>query len=174
LPDADDIPPALATPSVRHRLPSCRSPFSPDRAIIDVLEQETKNKLLIVVSIIGLAFAGVLSTSSSAAASAEGCTWAPSGYVCNYTHGSGAYVSTIDAIRGRSSNLICNYAADASVQDPWGRVVWFGHQSHQGCTPARAWFTFKVYRTFRCGYVTSVAWFESGVRQGGYANVNLC
>ena len=133
-----------------------------------------KRRLLNILVVVGLAFVGVVASATGASASAEGCTWAPSGYVCNYTYGSGAYVDRIAAIRGRTGSLICNYSADASVQDPWGRVVWYGHQSHAGCTPLRAYFNFYPRRTFHCGYVTSVAWFESGVRQGGYANISLC
>ena len=128
---------------------------------------------------LGLAFVllvGLLIPASSASASAQGCTFAPSGDVCNHTYGSGAKVDTVVAIRDRapSSGFICNYSADVSVQDPWGRPIYYQHLSHSGCYPGRATLTFQVHRTFYCGYVTSVAWFESGVRQGGYANVNLC
>jgi hypothetical protein len=134
-----------------------------------------KHRLLIVLTALAVAMTTLLSVSTDASASAEGCTWAPSGGVCNYTYGSGARVDEINAIRDRVNNqLICNYSADASVEDAYGRVVWFQHQSHTGCTPARAYFRFYPKRTFVCGYVTAVAWYESGVQQGGYANVNLC
>jgi hypothetical protein len=133
-------------------------------------------KIFGALAVLALLFAGSLTMAGSASATAQGCTLAPSGYVCNTTYGSGARVDKVVAIRSRSvsAGFICNYSADVSVQDPWGRSVWYRHLSHEGCTALRATLTFPVNRTFYCGYVTSVAWFESGVRQGGYANINLC
>ena len=128
------------------------------------------------LAVLFLLLTGSLLTAGSASATAQGCTFAPGGYICNTTQGSGGRVDQVVAIRGRSiaTGMICNYSADVSVQDPYGRPVWFGHKSHIGCYPYRATLTFPVHRTFPCGYVTSVAWYESGVQQGGYANVNLC
>jgi hypothetical protein len=108
-------------------------------------------------------------------ASNESCTKAPYGYVCNYTHGSGARVDTVDAIRAKASGEgINNPSADVSVLDANARVKWFQHKGKGGTYFGRTSLTFDVHRTFVCGYETSVAFYENGSQQGGYPNVVLC
>lgn len=109
----------------------------------------------------------------AASASAQSCVVpANGGYVCNYTHGDGAYVSEIEAIRVAPET--CNYSADASVLDYNGRVKWFQHLSGGlDCSPVRAWLRFYPNQTFALGDETSVLWYTNGEPVGGYANVVL-
>jgi hypothetical protein len=118
-----------------------------------------------------LTFAGV------AHADAQSCTRVGAGAVCNTTKGSGAYVREIWAIRDKPlSTSIMNPSADASVLD--GRnnahVKWFQHKSRTGSDVGRSWLIFYPQRTFACGDLTSVRFYENNVPQGGYANVRLC
>lgn len=136
------------------------------------LHQKTLKKLIATVSASFLTGSGVLGVTTIASATAEGCTSAPSGYVCNNTKGDKARVDSIYVIRGRSG-LVCNWGADASVLAPGGRVKWFRHYNHIGCTPGRAYIKFDVNKTFNCGDETSIRFYESGVPQGGYAIVKL-
>jgi len=120
---------------------------------------------------------GVIAMATPALAYANRCTPAPYGYVCNTTYGNGAYVPQVTAVRGKASgDLICNYSADISVLDGrnQSRVKYYKHFSYGGCSVGRAWFNAYPVRTFACGDVVSVAWFEDGKREGGYANVRLC
>lgn len=130
-----------------------------------------------LVAALLLAFVGMGVAAQPASAYAQGCTAAPWGYVCNTTYGSGAYVPQVTAIRTKiSGELICNYSADVSVLDGRNQahVKWYQHFSHGGCSAGRAWFNAYPIRTFPCGDVTSVAFFENGARQGGYATIRLC
>ena len=92
------------------------------------------------------------------------------------TYGDKAQVDSIYAIRTRVKGdppLVCDYSADVSVLAPRGRVKWFGHQKHVGCTPVRAFFKLNVNRTFRCGDETSIGFYENKAPQGGYAIMKL-
>ena len=120
---------------------------------------------------------GLFFTASPASAAAQKCTSAPYGYVCNSTYGSGAWVPQITAVRGKASgDLICNYSAHISVLDGRNHANVKFRQTfrNSGCTVGRAWFNSYPARHFSCGDVTSVAWFEDGRQEGGYANVKLC
>ena len=134
--------------------------------------QKTLRKFLSAVSVTLLAGSSVLTLPTIASASAEGCTSAPSGYVCNNTKGDKARVNSVYAIRSRNG-LICNWGVDVSVLAPGGRVKWFRHFDHIGCTPVRAYVKLNVNKTFSCGDETSVRFYESGAPQGGFANVKL-
>jgi hypothetical protein len=130
-----------------------------------------------LIAAILLALTGSLAIATPALAFAQKCTWAPYGLVCNSTYGNGDYVAQISAIRDKANaEMICNYSAHISVLD--GRntanVKYFRSFYHAGCTPGRAYFNTYPQRHFACGDITSVAWWENGVRQGGYANVRLC
>jgi hypothetical protein len=134
-------------------------------------------RMFTLVAVLLLATVGSLTFASPASAYAQGCTAAPYGYVCNTTYGNGNYVPQVTAIRTKASaSWICNYTAHISVLD--GRntanVKYFRSFYHGGCTVGRAWFDAYPQRYFSCGDITSVAWFEDGVRQGGYANIRLC
>jgi hypothetical protein len=112
---------------------------------------------------------------NSAFADAQSCARTGIGSVCNTTKGSGAYVREIWAIRDKGWNIM-NPSADASVLD--GRnnahVKWFQHKARTGSDVGRSWLIFYPQRTFSCGDLTSVRFYENGVPQGGYANVRLC
>lgn len=129
-------------------------------------------RLFTFSAVVVLMFSTMVVVAPAAFATAQSCTSAPRGYVCNTTYGSGARVDRVAAIRAQPQT--CNYSADMSVLDPWGRVKHFQHKSFGGCSYVRSWIWFDVYRTFRCGDETSVRWYENGVPQGGYANVVLC
>ncbi len=141
------------------------------------LQQKTPKKLIATVSAFFLTVSGILGVTTIAFATAEGCTFAPSGYVCNNTKGDKARVDSIYVIRGRKQGklpgLICDWGADASVLAPGGRVKWFRHYNHIGCTPGRAYVKFDVNKTFNCGDETSARFYEGGKPQGGYAIVKL-
>jgi hypothetical protein len=97
------------------------------------------------------------------------------GSVCNTTKGGGAYVREVWAIRDKPWE-INNPGADVSVLD--GRnhahVKWFQHRSTKSSDVGRSWLIFYPRRTFTCGDLTSVQFYENGSAQGGVANVRLC
>jgi hypothetical protein len=108
--------------------------------------QKTLRSLVAAASATFLTGFNVLGVSMLAFATAEGCTSAPQGYICNKTRGDKARVDSIYVIRTRvkgKPRLVCDYSADASVLAPGGRVKWFSHQKHVGCTPVRAFFKFN-------------------------------
>lgn len=128
---------------------------------------------------VGVALAAGLAASVTVAtpahADAQSCARAGVGSVCNTTKGSGAYVREIWAIRDKGWSIM-NPSADASVLDGRdnSRVKWFQHKSRTGSDIGRSWLIFYPQRTFSCGDVTSVRFYENGTPQGGYANVRLC
>ena len=117
----------------------------------------------------GLALA--LTSSAPALATAEGCTPAPFGYTCNYTHGKGTRVDRVDVIRGKADkSMICSYSAIVRVADPGGRVIYERDSGivHNGaCSPGRAYISFNVRRSFPDGSKICTRFFEGGQQQGG-------
>jgi len=133
----------------------------------------SKLSLLTVAVVLAAVATALLPTAASA--TAQSCTRAGLGVVCNTTYGSRAYVDRIVAIRDKGWD-IPNPSADASVLDGHNHahVLWFQHQSRTGSFVGRAWFNFYPRRNFLCGDVTSVRFYENRTPQGGYANVRLC
>ena len=105
-----------------------------------------------------------------AGASAEGCTAAPLGYVCNYTHGTSTWVSEVDAIRGKLSwDAICSYSAKVFFYIPHRgtRVRRSGIVHNGACSFGRAWINFAINRHYRDGTKICVAFYEYHRQQGG-------
>ena len=129
-----------------------------------------------LVVVVAAALLASLVAPNPAFADAQSCARIGlTGSVCNTTKGGGAFVREIWAIRDKTWE-INNPGADASVLD--GRnhahVKWFQHKSTKSSDVGRAWLIFYPGRTFACGDLTSVQFYENGSAQGGVANVRLC
>ncbi|GID30473.1 hypothetical protein [Paractinoplanes brasiliensis] len=125
-----------------------------------------------------LSIVGILAVPTPAMASADSCTGAPNGYVCVYVQGEGAFIDTITVSRG-SINIpmgICNWRADAWIDDNTGRQIKFLRYDYAGCNYGRAWVDFPLNHAWvGCGSRVYAAFYEDGKRQGGYAGpVRIC
>jgi hypothetical protein len=140
-----------------------------------MIRGRSTRKRLITAAAVGVVASATVLAPGAAYATAQSCTRAGIGAVCNTTYGSGARVDEIWAIRDKGFSIM-NPSADASVLDGRNQahVKWFQHKSRTGSDVGRSWLIFYPARTFACGDVTSVRFYENNVPQGGFANVRLC
>lgn len=110
-----------------------------------------------------------------AAASAEGCTGAPNGYVCVQVEGSGLRVNRLGAVRGKVGlSGICNYQAKVEVTPPGEPTTTYWSPVHEGCSYLRAWFDWYPSERYWPDQTTVCSFFyESGVQQGGHPCVTI-
>lgn len=120
-----------------------------------------------------LVMIGVLvGATSPAAASAQGCTSAFSGYVCTTVNGSGTWVESVSAIRGKIGD-ICRSDAWAYYVPPSGGAYGLGWASRSNCAYGRAWFDFAVGRTLARGSLVCTKFSENGTPVGGEPCVRI-
>lgn len=115
-----------------------------------------------------------------AAASADGCTGAPYGYVCVQVEGERRYVERLGAVRGKANwSAICDYSAKVVVRAPSGRKWRYRSPFHRGCSWGRAWFDWYPRRRFPHNSRVCAYFYEDGTRrrhgkrQGGVPCVTI-
>lgn len=110
----------------------------------------------------------MLSVSVPPASAAQGCTPAPSGYICVNAEGNGTRINKVAVVRGKADqSLICNYRGTVVIKSPSGTVLWQRTSSRNQCTPLRAWFSWEVNQTFPAGSRICSSFFENNEQQGG-------
>jgi hypothetical protein len=104
--------------------------------------------------------------SAPKAEAAQGCTYAPWGYVCTNVRADGTRISGVAVARGSADgSIICNYAAEVKVAPPKGKSYSLGgRKKYSGCTPLRAYLSWNVNKTFKSGTRLCGYWYE-GNRQ---------
>lgn len=123
-------------------------------------------RILLVVGAVASALAVSAGAASVAHASAQGCTSASGGYVCTTVNGSGTYVDSVTAIRGKSGS-ICRSSAYAYYVPPWGGAYSLGYAARDNCAYGRAWFDFGVRRYLPSGSRVCTKFMELGAPVGG-------
>lgn len=126
-------------------------------------------RIVVLIAALAALFTGSIFMASSASASSEVCVAGNSvAYACNYTHGSGGRVDSVDAIVGIPAGVtICNHRAEI-------RVSAYGNPRHRfwtpvntGCSWGRSWLTSQVRESFPTGNSwVCVKNFVGGTQQG--------
>lgn len=135
----------------------------------------------IAIIAVAVLAAGAVLGASTASATATSCISHHIGRVCSTVHGSGARVDRVGVTR-ENWNLrlyeICDYSAEISVLDGrnQARVKFYTHPSHIGCTSPASLLILsgQINRTFACGDVVSVRWYDRSGSPSGYVNKRLC
>lgn len=127
-----------------------------------------QTKVALLGSIASVMSVAMLSVPAPPASAADGCTPAPSGYVCVQANGEGTKITKVGVVRGKADpSLICNYRGSVVVTSPSGQKLWSKTSSRNQCTPLRAWFSWKVNRSFPAGSQICSSFYENGDKQGG-------
>ena len=102
---------------------------------------------------------------SSAAASADGCTYTsfPDEYVCGVVEGEGLHVETMDVVRGKLlGGTIRDYHAEVTVTSAAGTEWRYTSETHAGKTYLRADRSLGIHRDFPDGSRICGSFFEGG------------
>jgi hypothetical protein len=127
-----------------------------------------QTRLALLGSIASVVSVTMLSVPVPPASAAQGCTPAPFGYVCVTANGKGTRITSVGVQRGKGDkSLICNYRGRVVVTSPSGKTLWSRTSSRNQCTPLRAWFGWKVNRSFPAGSQICSSFYENGTKQGG-------
>ncbi|MEA2232901.1 MAG: hypothetical protein QOD83_2717 [Solirubrobacteraceae bacterium] len=147
------------------------------RTIVARHARLTRVGIAMVATAVVVTIAALGAAVPDARADAESCAFAPLGYTCNYTHGSGLHVDSVDVIRSKASwDGICSYSASVEVRGPDGAMLFnerTGVVRDGECVVGRAYITIPVNRDFPADSKLSTRFFEKDEQQGGAVFVGI-